>query len=181
MSDQEEMIDKLPDYVRHAFGAIEFYMIDENYLRDFSDRWGKLSLPTFVRALREGNWRDQQVSAFAIGYTMSAWAKDLLLPLLHSEYPRVRWATAISLGNQRVEAAYPVLIMMLQEFFPPDFPVEDGWYELEHIEIAEILGSWGKREAIEPLRDTLAKMWRVEQQRSRNSDPQIWWQYQDAL
>lgn len=181
MSDQEEMIDKLPDYVRDAFGAIEIYQIDENYLCDFTERWGKLSLATFVRALREGDWQDQQVSTFAIGYTKSAWARDLLLPLLHSEHPRVRWASALSLGKQRVEAAYPVLIRMLQEFFPPGFSSEDGWYEIEHIEIAEILGSWGKPEAIEPLCDTLAKMWRVEQQRSKNVDPQIWWLYQDAL
>jgi hypothetical protein len=141
-----EAMTQWPDYVDYAFGAIEFYEIDEDYLREFAE-----------------------------------WAKDLLLPLLDSEHPRVRWAAALSLGDQRVEAAYPVLIGMLHEFFPPDFPLEDGWFELQHIKIAKILGSWGKREAIGPLRSELAEMWRAEQQQSKNVEQQMWWHYQDAL
>jgi len=35
------MIDELPDYVRYAFGAVEIYEIDEDYLREFTERWGK--------------------------------------------------------------------------------------------------------------------------------------------
>jgi len=38
---QAEMIDELPDYVRYAFGAVEIYEIDEDYLREFTERWGK--------------------------------------------------------------------------------------------------------------------------------------------
>ena len=88
-----------PSYVEYAFGAIEVLDIDEEEIKAFVRRWGGLGLANFARALREGDMHDQQVAAFAIGYTESAWAGKLLLPLLNSEYPEVRWATAISLGR----------------------------------------------------------------------------------
>jgi hypothetical protein len=170
-----------PDYVEYAFSAILVLGTAEDYLRDFAEHWGGLDLETFARALREGERHDQQVAAFAIGYTESTWARDLLLPLLHSAYPEVRWAAAISLGHKREEAAFPVLVDMLQEFLPPNPPVVYEWYEVRHISVARILGVWGKREAIEPLRDTLTKLWQAEQHPPADRDPQVVWDYQDAL
>jgi hypothetical protein len=170
-----------PDYARYAFGATMVLGIDEDDVHDFVGRWGGLSLATFAHALQRGDYHDQQVAAFAIGYAESAWARDLLLPLLHSAYPEVRWAAAISLGHQREEAAFSVLIDMLQEFLPPHAPVEYDWYDVRHTTVAHILGVWGRHDAIEPLHDTLAKLWQVEQQRSADDDAQGWWQYQDAL
>jgi hypothetical protein len=170
-----------PDYVEYAFSAILVLGTAEDYLRDFAEHWDGLDLETFARALREGDRLDQQVAAFAIGYAESTWARDLLLPLLHSAYPEVRWAAALSLGDRREEAAFPVLVDMLQEFLPPNPPVVYEWYELEHPHIARLLGTWGKREAIKPLRDTLAKLWQVEQHPPADRSPQILWNYQDAL
>lgn len=172
---------ELPAYVRYAFGAIEVLRIDDEYQQDFARRWGGLDLATFARSLREGDRHDQQVAAFAIGCTESAWSRDLLLPLLHAEYPEVRWAAALMLGDQREEAAFPALINMLQEFFPPNPPVDYDWFEIRQARVAYILGSWGKREAIKPLRDTLAKLWEVEQHPHPDREPQLVWDYADAV
>ena len=170
-----------PAYVEYAFSAIQIIATDEEYIKDFAAHWGGLELATFARALREGQYRDQEVAAFAVGYTDSTWARDLLLPFLHHEYPEVRWAAALTLGEMREEAAFPMLINMLQEFLPPHPAVEFDWYDVQHMHVASILGSWGKHAAIPALCDTLARMWQVEQQRSPDEDAQMWWHYQDAL
>lgn len=170
-----------PDYVDYAFGAIEVLRVNEDYQNNFAKRWGGLDLATFARALREGDRREQQVSVFAIGYTESAWARGLLLPVLHSEYPEVRWAAALMLGHQREEAAYPILVDMLQEFLPPNPPVEYEWYETTHDAVAYALGAWGKPTAIEPLRDTLAKLWQAELNPRQDRPPQFVSYSQDAV
>lgn len=172
---------ELPAYVKYAFHAVEVLSIDDEYQQDFARRWGGLDLATFARALREGDRHDQQVATFAIGCTASAWSRDLLLPLLHAEYLEVRWAAALMLGDQREEAAFPVLIGMLQELLSSHAPVDDCWYEIEQSRIAYILGSWGKQEAIKPLRDTLAKLWEVEQHPRPDREPQLLWDYEDAV
>lgn len=173
-----------PDYVEYAFSAIQIIGADEEYIQDFSARWGGLGLANFAQALREGTFKDQQVAAFALGYSGSTWARDLLLPFLQHEHPEVRWTVALLLGDRREGAAFPVLLNMLQEFLPPhpSDPSFDGdWYDVQHIHVANILGSWGNRAAIPALRDTLAQMWQIEQQHSSNESPQMWWPYQDAL
>lgn len=172
-----------PAYVKYAFDAVGIIRVDEEYedIKDFARRWGGLDLVTFARVLHEGAPQDQQVAAFALGSTESRWARDLLLPFLHHEHPEVRWAAALSLGDMREEAAFPILIDMLQEFLPPHPPVEYDWYDIQHMHVARILGSWGKQEAIPALRDTLARLWRVEQERFVHQMPQMWWPYQEEL
>ena len=129
-----------PAYVEYAFGAIQIIATDEEYIKDFAAHWGGLELATFARALREGQYKDQEVAAFAVGYTVSTWARDLLLPFLHHEHPEVRWAAALTLGEMREEAAFPMLINMLQEFLPPHPAVEFDWYDVQHMHVASILG-----------------------------------------
>lgn len=170
-----------PNYVEYAFSAIRVIGTDTKYRRQFAKHWDGLSLASFARALQEGDEHDQQVAAFAIGYTESAWARELLLPLLDSAYPEVRWAVALMLGEMREEAAFLVLVDMLQEFLPPHPPVVHDWFDVEHIQIAHILGSWGKHDAIFPLNQTLGRLWQSEQQRSADEDGAVWWYYQDAL
>lgn len=170
-----------PNYVEYAFSATRVIGKDTRYIRQFAKRWGGLSLASFAQALREGDKHEQQVAVFALGYTESAWARDLLLPLLASQYSEVRWAAAISLGQQRVETAFSVLIDMLQEFLPPHPPITNNWFDIEHIHIAHIFGSWGKRDAIAPLHQTLVRLWQSELLRSAKEDGTVWWYYQDAL
>ncbi len=167
-------------YVEHAFSMIQIIGTDEEYIKDFAGRWGDLELTTFARALNEGEGKDQQVAAFAVGYTGSRWARNLLLPFLHHEHPELRWAAALSLGDMREEAAFPVLVNMLQEFLPPH-PVVDDWYDMQHLYVADILGSWGNQAAVPPLRDTLARLWQAEQQQPTGGGLEAWWHYQDAL
>jgi len=71
----------LPDYVTYAFRAIRVISTEE-WLQEateaFQKRWGGVDLLTFARVLEQGQGDDQMVGAFAIGYTCSAWARDLL-------------------------------------------------------------------------------------------------------
>lgn len=172
-----------PDYVEYAFSAIQIIGTDEEYIQDFSARWGAPGLVNFAQALQQGTFKDQQVAAFVLGYSESTWARDLLLPFLQHEHPKVRWTVALVLGDRREDAAFPVLLNMLQEFLPPHphYSVDHDWYDVQHIHVANILGSWGNPAAIPALHDTLTKMWQIEQSRSFDANPQMWWPYQDAL
>ncbi len=169
-----------PDYVGYAFDAIEILGKDEEYIHLFAERWGGLGLDAFARALREGSPRDQQVAAFALGRTGSRWARDLLLPFLSYEVPEVRWAAALMLGEMREEVAFSALIRMLQEFLPSS-PLSDSWFAFTLPYVASLLGSWGKEEAVSALRDTLAKLWQIEQEIGEQEDFQTWWHVEDAL
>ena len=169
-----------PAYAEYAFTAIEVIGIDEEYTSVFAKHWGGLGLDVFVRALREGSFRDQQVAAFALGWTRSRWTRDLLLPFISNEAPEVRWAASLMLGEMHEEAAFPALVGMLQEFLP-SLPLMESWFAFKQPYVAHLLGSWGKEEAILALRDTLAKLWQIEQETGEQEDFQTWWHYQDAL
>lgn len=169
-----------PAYVEHAFSMIQLIGTDEEYINEFARRWGNLELATFARALHEGTNKDQQVAAFAVGYTGSRWARNLLLPFLHHDHSELRWAASLSLGEMREETAFPALLNMLQEFLPPH-PVENDWYDVQHLYVASILGSWGNQAAIPALRDTLTRLWQTEQQQPAGGELEAWWHYQDAL
>src|SRR5258708_1342708 len=179
-----------PKYVEYAFNAIRVIGIEEIVKEDikaFAKRWGGLDLVTFAHVLHHAQGKDQMVATFAIGHTHSAWAKEQLLPFLSSNDPGVRWAAALSLGDMRDTKALPVLIGMLQEFLPPPYislsedEVESDWFEAKHLHVAGILGQWGDPALIPVLRDTLARVWLVEQQAPAHEDPQLWWHYQEAL
>lgn len=82
----------------------------------------------------------------------------------------------------REEAAFPVLLQMAQEFLPPHpLPVEYNWYDVRHIDVARLLGRWGKAEAVPMLQQTLAQLWAAEQQAPQGAEFQLWWAYEDAL
>ncbi|HEU0001450.1 MAG TPA: HEAT repeat domain-containing protein [Ktedonobacteraceae bacterium] len=174
-----------PAYVRYAFRAIRVIDAEEyenEAIEAFLARWGDLALTTFARVLREGEYEDQQIAVFALGYTESHWAQDLLLPYLSHKRPEVRWAAALTLGKMRVEAAFLVLIQMLQEFFPPHPPADYSWYDVKHMHVAHLLGSWGKQEAVAALKETLQHIWRAELQlKAQGDDVQMEAHYEDAL
>ena len=156
----------LPDYVIYGFNAIRVISTQEWLQEDvaaFQKRWGGVDLITCARVLQQGQGDDQMVAAFAIGYTRSAWARDLLLPFLQSDDPGIRWATALSLGDMKDEQARPVLVRMLHEFLPPPYTPwgEAGpdWFEMQHMHVAHLLGRWGDPMLIPVLRKTLAHVW----------------------
>ena len=180
-----------PDYVEYAFNAIRVINTGEWLQEDieaFTQRWGGVDLATFVRVLHQAQGEDQMVAAFAIGYTRSAWARDLLLPFLLSDDPGVRWAAALSLGEMKEERARPVLVRMLQEFLPPPYTplgeVGPDWFEVKHLHITDLLGRWGDPALIPALRETLMRVWQVECDAPENinqAGTQLRWDYQDEL
>ncbi len=122
------------------------------------------------------------VAAFAIGNTGSTWAKDTLRPFLHHEDAGVRWAVVLSLGEMREPLALPVLVEMLQEFLshPESYDPMYDWFDVRHMAVADILGSWGDTSVISAVRSTLEHVWFLEQQ-SLGENEQIWWDYQISL
>ena len=158
-----------PAYVTYAFSAPRVISTEEWIQEDieaFQERWGGVDLVTFAHVLHHGKGDDQVVAAFAVGYTRSAWARDLLLPFLQSDDPGVRWAAALSLGEMKDERARPVLIQMLLEFLPPPYTplgeVGPDWFEIEHLQVAHLLGRWGDHALIPTLRETLMRVWQAE-------------------
>ena len=173
----------LPRFIENALGQVDVLDTsrEEKSIQEFVDKWGGSTPAHFLKALREGDRDEQQLAAFALGETRSAWARHILIPYLEHGDAEVRWAAALMLGQMREEAAFPVLLHMLQEFLPPHGFVSYDWFDVQHRQVASILGSWGKREAIPALHETLAQLWEVEQRRSPEEDIQLWWQYEDAL
>lgn len=158
-----------PTYVTHAFNSPRVISTEEWTQEDiqaFQARWGGVDLVTFAHVLHHGKGDDQVVAAFAVGSTCSAWARDLLLPFLQSDDPGVRWAAALSLGEMKDERARPVLIRMLHEFLPPPYTplgeVGPDWFEIEHLQVAHLLGGWGDSALIPILRETLVRAWQAE-------------------
>lgn len=182
---------KYSDYVEYAFNAVRVINTEEWLQRDielFAQRWGGVDLETFVRVLYQAQGDDQMVAVFAIGHTRSAWAKDLLLPFLQSDDPRVRWAAALSLGEMKDEQARPILVQMLQEFLPPPYTplgeVGPDWFEIERMHVAHLLGRWGDLTLIPALRETLARVWQVERNTPENinqAGTELRREYQDQL
>ena len=173
------------DYVEHAFTAIYLITTEEDTRRDieaFTQRWGGIDFLTFAHVLQQAEGSDQVIAAFALGYTGSTWAKELLLPFLHAANPQLRWAVALSLGERQERQALPVLIDMLQEYLPPPpSPLaEYDWFEMKHIHVANLLGRWGDTHTIPSLRSTLQRVWQLEQA-SSDPRPEFWWEYQETL
>jgi hypothetical protein len=181
----------VPDYVAHGFNAARVINTEE-WLREdiesFTERWGGINLLTFARVVEQAHGDDRMVAAFVIGYTRSAWARDLLRPLLGDNDPGVRWAAALSLGEMKDDQARPVLVQMLGEFLPPPYTprgeVGPDWFEVQHLHVAHLLGRWGDPALIPVLRETLVRVWQVERDTPANineAGTQLRWDYQDEL
>lgn len=106
-----------PAYVSYAYGEMGYEGYEEQ-VRSFLKRWGGLDLETFVRIFKEGQGEDKLLATFALGYTKTLAAHELLLPLLESSEPRERFVSALCLGKMREEQAIPVLCEMLTAFLP---------------------------------------------------------------
>lgn len=175
----------VPPYVEHAFMAVNIITTEEDIERDmeaFVKRWGGVDPSTFAHVLQHAQGEDQIIAAFALGYTKSMWASELLLPYLQNDNPKLRWAVALTLGERREPEALPILIKMLQEYLmpPTSYSAEHDWFKVRQIAVATLLGNWGDTTAILPLREMLKRVWSLEQQHpDRNA--QLWWTYQETL
>jgi hypothetical protein len=80
------------------------------------------------------------------------------------------------------EAAFPVLLHMLQEMLPPHPFSPTGeytWYDVWHNTVADVLGRWGKPEAIPALRATLQRLRTIEQEQGITGLD--FWRYQESI
>ncbi len=177
-----------PEYVEYAFYAITVISTEEWIEQDieaFTRRWGGVDLLTFAHVLQHGQGEDRMRAAFALGYTHSAWASDLLSPYLQDEDAGLRWAAVLSLGAMKDERARPVLIHALQEFLPPPYtpPGEVGpdWFDMNHMAVATLLSQWKDPSVIAALRETLLRVWQVQRDAPVHADLQMWSHYEDSL
>src|SRR5579883_1071226 len=129
---------KLPRFIENALGQVDVLDTsgEEKSIQGFVEKWGGSTPAHFLKALREGDRGEQQLAAFALGETRSAWARDILIPYLEHEDAGVRWAAALTLGQMREEAAFPVLLRMLQEFLPPDQDRKSTRLNSSHVKIS---------------------------------------------
>lgn len=116
------------------------------------------------RVLREGdNRQDRLFALLTLGTLGTAEAHEALLPYLDSSVVEERWASAICLGELREVQALPVLMNMLMEVFSPAIEYQRGgllWHWREAIPV--ILGEWGERVAVVPLRHALVQVLQVQ-------------------
>ncbi len=156
-----------PEYLDYAYSALG-YEEYKRQVRTFIRRWGGIDLDTFVRVLKEGQGEDRVLAIFALGYTRTPLARELLLPFLQSKEPRERCASALCLGKIREEQALPVLCAMLTEFFPPKeqpgSEADGRWFYNDCRSGAiMILTEWARPEAIPELLKALQAYWDLEQ------------------
>ena len=156
-----------PKYIDYAYSALG-YEEYKRQVRIFIRRWGGIDLDTFVRVLKEGQGEERVLAIFALGYTRTPFARELLLPFLQSTEPRERCASALCLGQMREEQALPVLCAMLTAFFPPKeqpASVADGrwFYNGCRLEAIMIIAEWARPEVIPELLKALQAYWDLEQ------------------
>jgi hypothetical protein len=156
-----------PAYVSYAYGEMG-YEGYEAQARSFLRRWGGLGLETLVRVFKEGQGEDKLLATFALGYTKTPTAHELLLPLLQSSETLERYASALCLGNMREEQALPVLCETLTAFLPPQGQSESEAYErwlfdIWRVQAIMILTEWSRPEVIPQLFAALQSYWNLEQ------------------
>ena|SRR5579859_4036181 len=79
--------------------------------------------------------------------------------------------------------ALPILISLLNEFWPPrSHPLEreGGLYHFWRLKVVSLLGEWGRGELAPVLRHALEKGWQIEQV-EQIAHKQVWHAYQDGL
>ncbi len=182
----------LPQHVNYALDMLLFGDPDEarQELADrFAMTWGGFEEAAYARAINQGNGIDQVLAILALGDLATSSAREYLLPVLASQHPVARWASAFELGKMREERSLPVLFAMLTEFLPPNPEYTTtwlywGWRPL----VPQILGAWGQRSATAPLREALRAAKQVELAviagdyvPNRASEPEDWARYQEEI
>lgn len=173
-----------PPSIQRAFEQIHYGGYQDEVIEKFAHRWGNLTLETFQHVLDMAEREDKLIALFAIGYSGAAQAREILLPFLQSSNRMERWASILCLGEMQDEEAFPLLIELLQEGLDGSHQNEDdgwvtGWYGIERLMVARLLGEWGHASAVPALRQTFKKVWALEQQDSVYS--YLWYDYEDAL
>lgn len=153
--------DNLPDALLLAGGAtdhLDGYTIAKNFL----NKWEGYTLDHLQRVLQTNDIEHQQdriFALFALGYLVETKAVDVIIPFLASSRRRERWASIISLGRLRCEAAFsPLQDLLLENLLnrqmteDVDSFIDTDWCDGHRSDIAFLLGDWGKTTAVPTLR-----------------------------
>lgn len=170
-------------YLEAAFHTVYYGGQHEKQLDRFIRKWGEPGYETLLRALSNGTQDEQTIALFALGQSNTSEAKAIVLPYLQSTDSRLQWASAISLGEMKEEAALSIIVRLLNEFLPPHaHPLEreGGLYHSWRMKIVNILGEWNRSETIPVLRHALIKSWEFEQH-EQPARKHVWHSYQDEL
>ena len=140
----------------------------EKVSSEFREHWGNLEIQAFIQALKEGQGVDKLLAIFVVGGSGIAHACDMLLPVLQSSIPLERWASALCLGKLKEERAISTLITMLDEFLPPNVPLNaDGYMEWRYDDwrcrAARLVGEWERPDFSPVLLRALSTLWQHEQ------------------
>ncbi len=176
-------MDTWPEYVERAFRTFYYGGQYEQSLETFVRRWGGSDIQTFAQVLSVGTQEEKVLALFAIGYSGTPQAQDILRPFLQSTQPMERWASALCLGELKDEQAIPVLVDLLDEFVPPRMhPLErdGGLYQFWRIKAVSLLGAWEREDLAPLLRAALEESWKLEQADAIDRK-QVWHPYQDEL
>lgn len=156
-----------PTYASYACEQLGYEDYNER-LRQFTNHWGSLEIPAFVRVLKEGADEDVLLALFALGSPGQPWTKELLIPYVHSSQPMERWAAVLGLAELQEETVLPILLELLTAFFPPEekpaFLGDDLWlYNGYRNRALRILAEWAKPETIPALFAAAQAYFQVEQ------------------
>lgn len=143
------------------------YQDVEAYFAAFLATWGSYDLSSLHRAFETGNEFNRLFAIWALGSTRSETAQTTLRPLLFSDQPLERWASAIALAeNYHDTRALPILWHMLTEMLPPcpdthsiavldrKFSASEYYFGWRR-EVPSLLGAWREASSVPALRKAL--------------------------
>jgi HEAT repeat protein len=181
-----------PIHMRHAMNMLLLGEDDkarQNLMATFATTWGGYSEDALIHAIDQGSGIDLVLAALALGDLGTPNARERLIPLLTSQQPVARWASALELGKMREERSLPTLFTMLTEFLPPDPEYITTWlYWHWRPLVPQLLGAWGQKSAVVPLREALLVARQLElatiagsYEPNRASAPEDWARYQGEI
>lgn len=130
----------------------------EDYLEGFTARYGELSFDAAVGALRHNDSFDRLFAIFLLGMSDDPMQRAQVGPFLASDDPWEQWPSALCLGVARDAAVFPLICKLLTAQWPtsPDYrEAGAGYVKVWRPYLARLLGEWGRREAVVPLRQAL--------------------------
>ncbi|HEX2350115.1 MAG TPA: hypothetical protein VHI51_16885, partial [Ktedonobacterales bacterium] len=130
----------------------------DGYVERFISRYGSLSLESARAALAQSDSFDHVFAIFLLGLSAYPTWQVHLRPYLTSADPWEQWSSVLCLGAVHDPAAFPLMCDLLTAQFPADPKVltpGSGYLLVWRPYLARLLGAWGSREAVVPLRHAL--------------------------
>lgn len=130
----------------------------DGYIERFTSHYGSLSLESARAALAQPDSLDHAFAIFLLGLSAYPASQAYLRHYLMSGDPWEQWPSVLCLGAARDPVAFPHLCDLLTAQFPDDskdLPPGSGYLIVWRPYLARLLGAWGSRKAVVPLRRAL--------------------------